>query len=133
MSVMKNMNAVLILLVITTSIPFSSALAGEKEVLKALEELKGSLGAGVSYNRYRELMDEAEIQIDTIKGNKNRNTCFIENIEYCFYLYNLPMSLWQKRITFEIGVEDFDQHEYWGLAEKHIDKAYECLKKADTS
>ncbi len=145
-------------LVLGISISFATAaMAGERNVLKALKETKGGVEAGVNYERYNELLAGAKVQIDAYKKGKTINKRFLENATACFSSYENAAVVWKQKMEFRVkGAskivkemvkegkgrpdeiisvlstkhQEYDNKmkTYWDAAAKELDKALESLK-----
>jgi hypothetical protein len=104
------------ILVVAIVVLFSSlATSAEEDVLRALERVKASIEDEVPYKKVAELLDEAKIQVDTIRIGETTN-CFRVAVKRCYYWYHLGIKSWQTLIK---NQEQRDIHakraksEYW--------------------
>ncbi len=79
--------------------------AGEKDVLRALEKIKGSAEAGVTYLKYMDLVADAKVEINIYKRAKPQNECFLQEIGASYSFYELAGSQWKLKIDAESEVE----------------------------
>ena len=94
---MKKMTFIIIVLMVTLLTSFSSAIAGESEVLKALSTINRNLESGLSYSKYCELLAKATAEIDKLlEGGESENECFIEAVKGCHRLYNVAKEHWEE-------------------------------------
>ena len=84
---MKRTCSVIVLVLVILSAFFSSAVAGEKDVLRALEKLKAGVEAGVTYKKYSELLADAKTEINMLERKTNKNQCFMEAVEKSYNIY----------------------------------------------
>ena len=111
------------IIVVGIVVLFSSvATSAEEDVLQALERVKASIEDKVPYKKVAKLIDEAKIQVDTIRIGDTTN-CFRVAIKRCYYWYHLGIKSWQAMIK---NQELRDMHakraksEYWDDQTKAI-------------
>ena len=104
---MKRLSGMMVLALVMLMALTSFATAGEKDVLKALEKIKGAVEAGVTYQRYVELVADAKVEINMFKRGGKTNECFIEAVEASYLLYNWAATNWQMKIDFESLASEF--------------------------
>jgi hypothetical protein len=84
----------------------SFAMAGEKDVLKALEKIKWASETEVSYEGYVELVADAKVEINILKKADNKNDCFVKAVEYSHAFYREASMQWKSKLTFESAAAD---------------------------
>lgn len=127
-------HAILIITATLIACLINPALAGEKDVLKALEIIKGNVESGVNLSTYRELLADAKVEINIYKRGKNINSDFLNATKKCLTCYQSAGGFWKMKLDFERlksyeDAIDCDQNmqEDWQKASDYLDKAYEAL------
>ena len=111
----------------------SRAIAGEKEVLNALEKMKSNVEQGVSYDAYEKLLSDIKTALDSLKKGGYSNYCFITEAELCHTYYYLGMFNWQSMLKADEEVRKQEVRDLrdaaWMRAKERLELARECLKK----
>ena len=76
------------------------AVAGEKDVLRALEKIRGNTEIGVSYIKYCDLLADAKTEINIYKRGKI-NERFLKSAEKVFTCYEMARDAWWAKMEFE--------------------------------
>ena len=59
----------------------------EENVLASLSHIQQSLENKISYERFIELLNEAKVEIDTLKGTSENSQCFMVAVDKCYKYY----------------------------------------------
>ena len=112
------------------------AKAGEKDVLKALEKIKGAVETGVSYQRYGELVADAKVEINIYKRAKKENEKFLKAVEKSHQNYQSALQSWTNSMEFSDDI-DYElkaknllrrtMQDRWKAGAKYLDEAYGYL------
>ena len=110
----------------------SVTIAGQRDVLKAIEKVKANTETGVSYKKYVELLADAKFELNLLERNlKNplKNNFFLE--AYRSYIsYDTAKMNWETKNNY--GDSDGKLHnmiqENWTSAAKHLENAYKYRK-----
>jgi DNA-binding transcriptional MerR regulator len=116
------------LLCFLTVLP-TSARCDEKDVLKALETIKGNTETGVTLAKYRELLASAKVEINMAK-RMIQNEKFIATAETCLKEYERAGVLWDANIAFtkaRIPHDERKLQEAWANAASLLEKVYASL------
>jgi hypothetical protein len=70
----------------------------EENVLNALTHIRQSVEADIAYEQFINLLSQAKIQIDVLKGTKENNPCFVGAIEKCYASYTIAGKAWKKKM-----------------------------------
>jgi hypothetical protein len=82
-------------LVVALMVLFPNWVASEEsETLEVLEKIKVGLGEGISRRELGELLSEAQLQINTLKRDKENN-CFRDAVNESYYWYDLGRKSWE--------------------------------------
>jgi hypothetical protein len=128
----------------------SSAFAGERDALLALERIKEGIRSGVTYETYCQLIDEAKKQIYILKRYRNADGSFLDAVELSYDGFNVAKSIWKcslaldkERIELSVVTNnsskmreieqklqrvDEDLQTAWDAAVEALDLAYQRLK-----
>lgn len=87
---------VLSLVLLLAAFP-SVAICDEKDVLKALETIKGNTETGVTFSKYNELLASAKVEINIAKRTL-KNKAFISSAEACLVEYEIAREHWKTLI-----------------------------------
>jgi hypothetical protein len=82
----------------------------EENVLAALSNIQQGLEKNVSYEEFTELLNQAKIKIDRLKGNSENNPCFLGAVDQCYAFYHTGGKAWQQKMvaTDEVRKNDMD-------------------------
>jgi len=110
----------------------SQAVAGEKEVLSALEKIKSGVEEGVPYEVYEKMLADVKAALDALKKEGYSNYCFINEVELSHTYYYLGMFNWMSMNKTEEEVRKQEVRDLrdaaWQRAKERLEMAYECLK-----
>jgi hypothetical protein len=116
---------------------FSSAIAGEREVLKALEKVGAAARNRLSYKLFCELLADADAEIMFLrrqkglhKGKDWKKDKFLKSVVPCCIYYEIAKIKWGMLIDY--GPDPKIQSEFYenlDKAEEELDKAYNCFYK----
>ena len=70
----------------------------EENVLTSLAHIQSSLENDVSYEEFLDLLSQAKIKIDQLKGNPEKNPCFIGAVDKCYAFYHTGGKAWQQKL-----------------------------------
>ncbi len=123
------------MLVVLVAVP-SLVTAGEKDVLKALERIKGAVEAGVNLERYSELVADAKVELNIYERSKEVNEDFLKEAELCYEDYQQARKAWSLKLpqpglgapplAIKVQLDDKMQ-ELWKSAADHLEQAYKAL------
>jgi hypothetical protein len=128
---MKKMNFFIMLLSAMLLFTLSFAMAGEEEVLKALEKVKAATETGVNYNKYCELLANAGAEINILKRSKKdwKKDEFTLAVVRCLFSYETAKIGWETIINHGSNPSTKARiQKSWKMATEHLDKAYRCLE-----
>jgi len=128
---MKKMNFFIILLSVMLLFSLSFAMAGEKEILKALEKVKAATETGVNYNKYCELLANARAEINILKRSKKdwKKDEFTVAVVSCLFSYETAKMGWETMINYGSNPSRKARiQKSWKMATEQLDKAYKCLE-----
>lgn len=74
----------------------SCAIGDEKDVLKALEKVKGAVESGVTYVRYGELLADAKAEINMLKRSEKQDKCFVDAVEIAYAHFQQAKGTWEQ-------------------------------------
>ncbi len=104
--------------------------AWEKDVLKALEKIKGSAEAGATYQKYMELLTDANVEINIYNMARTQNNCFLRAVEISLLYYEAAGIYWEGKMQSE-GDEAKEEakrmQEDWQSGADYLNEAYDCL------
>lgn len=105
----------------------------EENILKALSSTQSSLETETSYEQFVQLLAQVKTQIDTLKGKKKNNPCFISALDKCLASYVTCAKAWAQKIqsTDETRRQDMDltlsvMKSFSALS---VQRAVNCFKK----
>ena len=68
-------------------------ISGEEAILKALEDVRAGVDAGVPYHKLVEVMETARVEVDTLEKGVG-NACFRAAVRRCYDWYALGLRSW---------------------------------------
>ena len=82
----------------------------EENVLMALSNIQQGLENNASYEEFIELLQQAKIEIDILKGNSNNSVCFVGAVDRCYAFYSTGRKAWKQKLatTDETRKQDMD-------------------------
>lgn len=103
---MKKIGHIILAMTLISLFFISSAFAGagEKDVLKALEKIKGAIEVNSSYNNYCDLLVDAKVEINIYGRKKTRNECFFNAVDECFKNYETFKTHWGNLMDAEVKI-----------------------------
>ena len=101
---------VLMILLISGSCSGPKKSVEEENVLTALSSIQQSLENNASYEHFIELLEQARIEIDILKGNSKNSPCFLGAIDRCYSFYATGGKAWKQKLvaTDEVRKQDMD-------------------------
>lgn len=101
---------VLMMLLISGSCSGPQKSVEEENVLTALSSIQQSLENNASYEHFIELLEQARIEIDVLKGNSKNSPCFMGAIDRCYSFYSTGGKAWKQKLitTDEVRKQDMD-------------------------
>ncbi len=101
---------VLVMLFIWGSCSGPKKTIEEENVLIALSSIQQGLENNASYEKFIELLEQAKIEIDILKGNSNNKPCFVGAVDRCYAFYSTGGKAWKQKLaaTDEIRKQDMD-------------------------
>jgi hypothetical protein len=70
----------------------------EEKVLNALSFVQESLESNISYEQFVELLDQAKIEFDILRGDNEQNPCFMQAVEKCLASYTTSEKAWKRKM-----------------------------------
>jgi len=119
--------SIMLLLMVLPNVAFCD----QKDVLKALETIKGNTEIGVTFAKYKELLASAKVEINMAKRVVN-NDNFIAAAEDCLKEYERAGVLWDANIAFKragIPPDGKKLQEAWSNAADLLEKVYATLQQ----
>ena len=101
---MKKVGNIILAMSLISFFFISSAFAGEKDVLKALEKINGAIEVNTSYNNYCDLLADAKVEINIYGRKKTRNECFFNAVNECFKNYEAFKTHWRNLMDAEVKI-----------------------------
>jgi hypothetical protein len=90
-------------------LPLFLVHAGEKDVLKALEKIKGAVEVKTSNKNFCELLTDAKVEINIYERQKEKNACFMEAVNNCFTQYKTFEKYWSNLMAAEISIPENEE------------------------
>lgn len=82
----------------------------EENVLIALSNIQQGLENNASYEEFIQLLEQAKIEIDILKGNSSNRACFVGAVDRCYAFYSTGGKAWKQKLatTDEARKQDMD-------------------------
>jgi hypothetical protein len=71
----------------------------EENVLASLSNIQRSLENDISYEQFIELLNQAKIEIDSLKGSSKNSACFMGAVDKCYAFYTTGGRAWKQKLT----------------------------------